>query len=52
MNSQCRYAAAIIARPIAVVMKPRGGKVLALTLQLLPARSGGPRTHCQQEPTK
>ena len=26
MNLPCRYAAAIIARPIAPVMRPRGGK--------------------------
>ena len=52
MNLPCRYAAAIIARLIALVMKPHGGKMLALTQRSLPARCGSPRTRCQQEPTK
>jgi hypothetical protein len=39
-NLPCRYAAAIIARPIALVMKPHGGKMRALTQRSLPARSG------------
>ena len=40
IESPCPYAAAIIARPIALVMRPRGGKMPALTQRLLRARSG------------
>ena len=47
MNLPCRYAAAIIARPISV-MRPHGGKRLALIRRSPPARSGWKRIRCQQ----
>jgi hypothetical protein len=40
MSSPCRCAAAIIARSIAVAMKPHGGKILALIRPSLPALYG------------
>ena len=41
MSSSCRCAGAIIARPIALAMKPHGGKMLALIRILLPAPLAG-----------
>ena len=52
MSSPCRYAAAIIVRPIAPVTKPRGGQMLALIRLSLPVRFGWRRIRCRQVPTK
>ena len=48
MSSPCRCAAAIIARSIAVAMKPHGGKMLALIRPSLPARCGWRRIRCRR----
>jgi hypothetical protein len=40
MSLPCRCAGAIIARPIAVAMKPHGGKMLALIQLSPPVRCG------------
>ena len=40
MSSPCRCAGAIIARLIAVAMKPHGGKMLALIRPSLPVHCG------------
>ena len=48
MSSPCRCAGAIIARSIAVAMKPHGGKMLALIRPSLPAHCGWRRIPCRQ----
>ena len=52
MSSPCRCAAAIIARSIAVAMKPHGGKRPALIRPSLPARCGWRRIRCRQAADK
>ena len=47
----CRCAEAIIARPIALAMKRRGGRMLALIRPSLPARCGWRPVPCRSDGT-